>query len=133
MKLSDINKFDVKTLKNGSVHISLKKSTFQKLEGIIKNAEFKINVDYTNNYVNVNYKQGSYLIEFCVGYTKKVKNHVGSSYLNPIEYDLIFTITDVSELCVYDFKNRIIELSGLELDKLTELIDLKLNGLTIEC
>jgi len=98
----------------------------------IKKTILKIDVKdiYFENSESVKHEQkiGAYTFEFYVSYDTVVKNYISSSYTNPEEGDNEHTITGISELYIYDAKNKQITLKDNEIDNLVELLKFNLVG-----
>lgn len=100
----------------------------EKLIQNLKNCDFIIDFDYGNTFCSVTKKSGVYLYEFVVGYDLKINNYIGATYENPEEAEIEIEIQQITGLCVYGFKNEMIEMSDLHHEKLTEIIEEKLIG-----
>lgn len=92
----------------------------------LKGAEFQFDIDYTHNSKLVQKKIGGFLFEFIVGYNKNVKHFIGSDYMNPEESSDNIEITSITEVCIYNYKNEIIELTDDEIHEIKGLIETRL-------
>lgn len=88
--------------------------------------DFSLNVDHSNDLARHSTKTGSFTFDFLYHYNKEPINITSATYENPEEADFKFTITKISEVYVYDFKNNEIELEEKNLDLITSLIEGKI-------
>lgn len=98
----------------------------------IRKAIGKIDINdiYFENASSIKHEQkiGAYTFEFYVSYNTEVKNYISATYLTPEEGDNEYTITDISELYIYDFKNDEVRLKDEDIDRLVDLLKFNLVG-----
>lgn len=101
---------------------------YKKLLADAKKLDFKnrIQFDYTNSQIIHLERTRLAQYEFTILYDKTIKNHVNSTYLNPEEYDVDFTIKNANELIIYNVKNRILEITYKQNDEILMIIKNKL-------
>lgn len=99
---------------------------FKKIKNDCEKCLFDVNFDYGNEQSIVFKTSRGVSYEFVAHYTKTIKNHREASYLQPEEADVIFSVTDISELSIYDHKSRLVDLTNGQTETLYEIIKNKL-------
>lgn len=131
MRLSNPNDFDV-TEENGDTIIALKRSNLiSKIKQVLKDTEFNISIDYSNDIIAVERKNKGFIFEFVAKYKKQIKNYIASDYLSPNEADIISTIVNISDVAVYTSRSVLIDLTDKQQEEIEDIIYLKLVGTEI--
>jgi len=93
---------------------------------IAKEGKFYFSVDWQSECVKESVRLKGFLFEYCVDYEINHYNFIPEDYDHEEEAESHITVTGVSEVYIFDSKGKEIELTGKEVDDLTDLIFSKL-------
>lgn len=100
----------------------------QNIKNLIQNEDFNIYPEFGSDYVYVTKKTGRNTICFLAHYSKDVTGYMSSTYLNPEEATVLYEITNVSDLEVFDCHSEIIEFTDDEIEVLEDVLAEQLIG-----